>query len=405
MKSEWKICTIGELCDTVSDTYKRNDKQVVLINTSDVSEGKVLNHSPVANENLKGQFKKTFRRDDILYSEIRPANKRFAYIDFDNTENYIASTKLMVLRPYKKIVLPRFLYNVLKSQALIKELQHLAETRSGTFPQITFSSELARMCVKIPDLETQHCIVSVLSALDDKIELNNKINKNLEEQAQAIFKSWFVDFEPFGGIMPDDFESIPIYDMADYINGAAFKKSEYGEIGLPIIKITELKNGITDSTQFCFVKKDEKYYIFDKDILFSWSGNPETSIDTFLWSRGNAILNQHTFRVVSKFNAPAFTYFLLKYLKPQFTRMASNKQTTGLGHITVSDLKRLQFNVSQKAISEFEMLLTPMFDKIYAINKENQHLSALRDDLLPKLMNGEIDVSKIGSVENAYSYA
>ena len=156
-----------------------------------------------------------------------------------------------------------------------------------------------------------------------------------------------------------------------------------------------MKSGITDSTQFCCVSKESKYYIDDKDILFSWSGNPDTSIDTFLWSRGRAILNQHTFRVVSKFNAPAFTYFLLKYLKPQFAHIASNKQTTGLGHVTVADLKRLQFCANEAVIMDFEILTAPIFETIFSINKENQHLAVLRDTLLPKLMNGEIDVSEV----------
>lgn len=195
--------------------------------------------------------------------------------------------------------------------------------------------------------------------------------------------------------MPDDWQDISVYDLADYINGAAFKKAEYGDSGLPIIKIAELKSGITDSTQYCCVRKDDKYYIDDRDILFSWSGNPDTSIDTFLWSRGKAILNQHTFRVVSKYNAPAFTYFLLKYLKPQFAHIASNKQTTGLGHVTVADLKRLQFCSNIATINEFEVLAAPIFNTIFAIYKENQHLAALRDTLLSKLMNGEIDVSAV----------
>ena len=341
MKSEWKECTIGELCDAISETYRRTDDMVILINTSDVLEGEILNHTPVPNKNLKGQFKKTFRKNDILYSEIRPANKRFAFVNFEDTERYIASTKLMVLRPREKMVLPKFLFDILKSQEIISELQHLAETRSGTFPQITFSSELSPIKIMLPDLETQKKISSVLSALDDKIELNNRMNENLEQQAQAIFKSWFVDYVPFGGIKPDDWEDISVYDLADYINGSSFKKDEYSESGFPIIKIAELKNGISDSTQYCSVIKDAKYYIDDRDILFSWSGNPDTSIDTFIWSMGKAILNQHTFRVVSKYDAPAFTFFLLKYLKPQFTHIASNKQTTGLGHVTVSDLKRL----------------------------------------------------------------
>ncbi|RRJ16897.1 restriction endonuclease subunit S [Lachnoanaerobaculum orale] len=176
--AEWVECTIGDLCNTISDTYKGKDEYVVLINTSDVLEGKVMNHETVANKNLKGQFKKTFKKDDILYSEIRPANKRFAFVDFENTSNYIASTKLMVLR-HNDTVLPEYLFALLKSNCVIDELQHLAETRSGTFPQITFSSELASMRVFLPDRETQKRIVSVLSSIEKKIDNNLVINNNL----------------------------------------------------------------------------------------------------------------------------------------------------------------------------------------------------------------------------------
>lgn len=249
--------------------------------------------------------------------------------------------------------------------------------------------------IDLPSLEIQKQIASIFSALDEKIEFNNRINENLESQAQAIFKSWFVDFEPFGGVMPEKWIEKSVYDLAEYINGAAFKKNEYSTEGIPIIKIAELKNGITDSTQYCCIEKDEKYYFDNKAILFSWSGNPETSIDTFLWYRGKAILNQHTFRVVSKYNAPAFTYFLLKYLKPKFTHIASNKQTTGLGHVTVSDLKKLQFSYSTDAIEEFEKMSKLLFDMIYNTYVESNRLSKLRDVLLPKLMKGEIDVSKV----------
>lgn len=176
---EWKEMTVGDLCDTISDTYRREDAEVILVNTSDVLEGKILNHQKVENKNLKGQFKKTFKKDDILYSEIRPANKRFAYVDFDSTEQYIASTKLMVLRPRKDVVDPRFLFSLLTSNQMLEELQHLAETRSGTFPQITFSSELAPMPVCVPDFETQKRIVGVLDAIEGKIENNKEINDNL----------------------------------------------------------------------------------------------------------------------------------------------------------------------------------------------------------------------------------
>ena len=176
--AEWVECTIGDLCDTISDTYKGNDENVILVNTSDVLEGKVLNHIQVPNKNLKGQFKKKFRKNDILFSEIRPANKRFAFIDFEDTSNYIASTKLMVLRHNEK-VLPEYLFAILKSNYILAELQHLAETRSGTFPQITFTSELAPMKVNLPDKKTQKQIVSILSSIEQKIDANESINNNL----------------------------------------------------------------------------------------------------------------------------------------------------------------------------------------------------------------------------------
>ena len=179
MMADWKELTVGDLCDTISDTYHRDDDEVVLVNTSDVLEGKILNHQAVKNKNLKGQFKKTFKKDDILYSEIRPANKRYAYVDFEETECYIASTKLMVLRPKTDVVLPRFLFAFLSSNHVLAELQHLAETRSGTFPQITFSSELAPMPIALPDFETQEKIVGMLSSIEGRIQNNNAINENL----------------------------------------------------------------------------------------------------------------------------------------------------------------------------------------------------------------------------------
>ena len=135
-------CNIGEICDTISDTYKGNASNVVLINTSDVLEGKCLNHTFVTNKDLRGQFKKQFKKNDILYSEIRPANKRYAFIDFEPTD-YIASTKLMVIRSNDK-VLPKFLYYILQSKEMIETLQFLAVSRSGTFPQITFSERSVR---------------------------------------------------------------------------------------------------------------------------------------------------------------------------------------------------------------------------------------------------------------------
>ena len=132
-----------------------------------------------------------------------------------------------------------------------------------------------------------------------------------------------------------------------------------------------------------------------RDILFSWSGNPETSIDLFVWSEGDGILNQHTFNVKSKYGCPWFTFLMLKYHKTTFMHIASNKQTTGLGHVTAADLKRLTFPFSIERMNAFEVTVAPIMDLFYSNLLENRMLSSLRDTLLPRLMSGELDVSDI----------
>ena len=178
MPEGWKVGTIGDLCSTISKTYKSNDSHVVLINTSDVENGTILNHNSVPNSKLKGQFKKTFQQGDILYSEIRPANKHYAFVDIKTTSNYIASTKLMVIRPNEGIN-PHYLYHILTNPDLIQEMQHLAETRSGTFPQITFESELSTYQIPLLPKEEQDKLGELFKKIDNQIFHNIEENKQL----------------------------------------------------------------------------------------------------------------------------------------------------------------------------------------------------------------------------------
>lgn len=138
---------------------------------------------------------------------------------------------------------------------------------------------------------------------------------------------------------------VPLYSLADWQNGLAFKDITFSQSGIPVIKIAELKNGITDQTKFTLDEFDDSVKLHKGDMLFSWSGNPETSIDIFYYKYDTGWLNQHIFKVIPKNVNPRYFYFLLKSLKPEFQRIASNKQTTGLGHVTVADLKHLQVYV------------------------------------------------------------
>ncbi len=399
MTSNWKKCKIGDLCTTISDTYKGDDEKVVLINTSDVLEGKILNHELIDNKNLKGQFKKTFQKNDILYSEIRPANKRFAFVDIEYTANYIASTKLMVIRPYTDLVLPQYLYMILKSQPIIDELQHLAETRSGTFPQITFSAELAPIDIKIPPLETQQKIAKVLSAIDDKIELNNSINNNLEQQAQAIFKSWFVDFEPFGGTMPKIWKNGTIEDLSQNIicgkTPSTSKKEYYGN-DIPFITIPDMHNNT-------YVTKTERYLsrlgassqknkiLPPNSICVSCIATAGLVSITAFYSQTNQQINSI---IPAQEMSSYYIYLLLKSLSKKIIMLGSSGSTTC--NLNKGQFAKIEVIIPDKnVLKKHDEIVSPLFESIKNNQLENEQLAQLRDTLLPKLMNGEIDVSKV----------
>ncbi len=397
MKFEWKEYTIGDLCDTISDTYKRNDEEVILINTSDVLDGNVLNHKAVKNKNLKGQFKKTFRHNDILYSEIRPANKRFAFVDFDNTEKYIASTELMVLRAHEDVVLPQYLFAILKSQKVIETLQHLAETRSGTFPQITFSSELAPMNVMLPNIVTQKQIIAILSVIECKIKLNNEINANLEQQAQAIFKSWFVDFEPFGGTIPETWFMAKLGDIAS-IKTTSFSPAKNPDVILEHYSIPAFDKNKYPVFELAKEVKSNKYILTSKSIMIS-KLNPNTkrvwrpmyltefavsSTEFIIFEANNPIYKDFIYSIIDSVD-------FMDWMCAHTTGSTNSRQRT-------IPSTTLEFKVPiacDEIISEFCAIVSPMYDKISQNICENQKLVKIRDILLPKLMSGEIDVSDI----------
>ena len=391
---EWKEMTVGDLCDTISDTYRREDAEVILVNTSDVLEGKILNHQKVENKNLNGQIKKAFKKDDILYSEIRPANKRCYYVDFHSTKQYIASTKLMVLRPRKDVVDPRFLFSLLTSNQMLEELQHLAETRSGTFPQITFSSELAPMPVCIPDFETQKRIVRVLDAIEGKIENNKEINDNLEQQAAAYFYHQFiVNADP-------SWKEGTVSDLGTVIGGSTPSKSKpeyYTDNGiawitpkdLSVDKSKFISHGADDITELG-LRNSSASIMPAGTVLFS----SRAPIGYIAIADGEVTTNQGFKSVVPNSNVgTAFVYYFLKNALPTIENMASGST---FKEISGSAMRTVPATIpDDERLKDFSDFCNPLFQQQSTLEAENRTLAALRDSLLPKLMSGELDVSEL----------
>lgn len=403
---------VGEVCSSISDTYREKKNMVTLINTSDVLEGRVLNHERVPNSNLKGQFKKTFQRDDILYSEIRPQNRRFAYVDFSPID-YIASTKLMVIRAKKDVVSPKYLYYFLKNSSTVAELQLLAETRSGTFPQITFS-EVANLTIPVPSLAVQEVIVQTIQCLEDKITCNEQINDNLQQQAVLLFKKWFIEFDNSSknmletrfGLVPESFKllkngELPLV-VTDYVANGSFASLKanvtlYQEPNYAyFIRNTDLKSGtfevFVDEHSYNFLSKSTLY---GGEIIISNVGDVGSVFLCPKLDKPMTLGNNIIMLRPEQENLRYYLYIWFKWLYGQ-SLIQGIKGGSAQPKFNKTDFKNLPiFLPPDDLLEQFHQIVKPMFELINENNTENQALTRTRETILPRLMSGELDVSDI----------
>ena len=261
---------------------------------------------------------------------------------------------------------------------------------SGSAIPSTDRYEIYSINVDLPDLATQRKVVSVLELLDNKIQDNNKINDNLEQQAQAVFRQELLQ----NGELPPNWTTGSLLDIADYLNGLAMQKFRPvdGERGLPVLKIKELRQGFCDySSELCSPNIKPEFIVHDGDVIFSWSG----SLLVDLWCGGTCGLNQHLFKVTSVKYPKWFYYTWTAHHLARFVAIAADKATT-MGHIKREDLAKAEVIIPDVASMErIGGVLQPIYDLVINQRIENRKLSMLRDSLLPKLMSGELDVSAI----------
>ncbi len=244
--------------------------------------------------------------------------------------------------------------------------------------------------IDLPKIQEQKKISKILKEIDNKIELNNKINDNLYQQAYAIFEEKIVKFDD----IPSGWKIDSLDRIADYINGLAMQKYEPndGEDSLPVLKIAELKQGYCDSNSSrCTTNLKSNYIINDGDVIFSWSA----SLVVDLWCGGKAGLNQHLFNVKSDKYDKWFYFLWTKYYLNEFIHEAAAKATT-MGHIKRDNLSKSKVLIPNKEVyDQVGAVLSPIIDNIINVKIENKRLVELRDTLLPKLMSGEINVESL----------
>lgn len=257
--------------------------------------------------------------------------------------------------------------------------------------------------ILVPPLVTQRQVASVLAAYDELIENNLRRIEILEEMAQAVYREWFVNFRfpghesvalvdsPLGSI-PEGWEIRSFSEIADFVNGYAFKPAHLGDVGLPIVKIKELKNGITlDTPRNLGVDIPAKFRIEQGDLLFSWSAD----LVVQLWPHGPALLNQHLFRVSPR-ESDIDLDFLVHALTRRLPEFRARAQGTTMRHIKRSALSEVQEWLPPVELRElFTDYVRPKHRLARNLFQQNTNLRATRDLLLPKLVSGEIDVSDL----------
>ena len=250
--------------------------------------------------------------------------------------------------------------------------------------------ELKNIKLLIPPLPKQKAIASVLSSLDDKIDLLHRQNKTLEAMAETLFRQWFVEEAK------EDWGEQSLDDVADYLNGIACQKyPPENEIEkLPVLKIKELRNGISENSDWATNKVSDEYIVKNGDVIFSWSG----SLMVRIWDGERCILNQHLFKVTSNDYPKWFYYYWTKLHLEKFISIAESKSTT-MGHIKREDLSSSMVLVPGKdELSTMDSVMAPLLNKYITNNIEIHTLEKLRDTLLPKLMSGEVRCTKPAEV-------
>ena len=323
-----------------------------------------------------------FMKNDVLVSNIRPYFKKIWYATFDGG----CSNDVLVFRA-KGGVSSRFLHYVLADDTFF---DYSMATSKGT--KMPRGDKKAIMEYEVPELsyEDQCKIAGILEVIDEKIELNTDINKNLLEQAQSIFTQEFLMLDR----IPDDWQESSLLGIADYLNGLAMQKyrPKDDEQGLPVLKIKELRQGTCDfNSELCSPSIKPEYIVHDGDVIFSWSG----SLLVDLWCGGTCGLNQHLFKVTSSTYDKWFYYAWTNHHLQKFVAIAVDMATT-MGHIKREELSKAEVLIpSQSEYDRIGGLLAPLYDLVIANRIENRKLASLRDELLPQLMSGQLDVSEV----------
>lgn len=393
--TDWQEVRLGDICIQITDGTHNTVKDCesgdcYLLSCKNIKNGNIeigKNERKIDRHTLEELRKRTkTAKGDVLLSSVGTIGET-AVIKLENP-NYEFQRSVAIFKPNLNFITSEFLYYSLNSRKNI--LQHSAE---GAVQQCLFITPLKDFPISLPPLDVQKKIAGVLGALDDKIELNNKINNNLEQQVQALFNEKILN-NPKQGC---------IGDYCSIKSGFAFKSSWWQNSGVRVIKIKNIESSELNLHECSYVSEDKisiakDFVVKGGDLLIAMTGATIGKFAIVPHVDEILLVNQR----VGKFflgDKPLeklpFIYCTLK--QPEVVSEIINRgQGSAQPNISGNDIMSITCTYpDENIIANFNNICRPYFEKIIMNQYENTRLSALRDALLPKLMSGEIDVSKV----------
>ena len=335
--------------------------------------------------------------DDVILAMDRPIvgdGLKMAWITSADLPALLVQ-RVCRIRGKQGVALTNFIRYVLAAPAFSAHIHRI--TTGANIPHIS-GKDIAAYEFELPSFEDQSRIVACLMAYDDLIATNQRRIALLEDAARRLYREWFVHLRfpghesvPVKDGVPEGWQSLPLSDVADFINGFAFKPEHQQEVGLPIVKIPELRDGVGAKTpRNSGAAVPFRNHVDTGDVLFSWSA----TLLVNEWWEGPALLNQHLFKVVPKNSTQKR---LIRFaVEAAIPLLLGQSVGATMQHIRRSALDTYLMSVPDEPVAEaFASLVDPIMDMVLNLQKQNRELSSARDSLLPKLMSGQLDVSGI----------
>lgn len=380
-------------------------------------------------DQMDGLATYSLRAGDVILAMDRPwieAGLKRAMVRDDDLPALLVQRVSCLRTADRKVLDQAFLRYVIEDPTFT---EYILAVQTGTSVPHISGAQIKGYDFALPPLPEQRAIARVLGGLDDKIELNRRMNRTLEDLARGLFRSWFVDFDPVvkgasatapaapnprvaspgGGLpiaqplwpkrlidsplgpIPEGWRAGSIADLARYVNGRNFTKNASGT-GRMVVRIAELNSGPGGSTVYNDVNAEPENVVHPGDLLFAWSG----SLDVYRWNRDEALVNQHIFKVVCEAYPQWFVHFHLCEAMPFFQGIAADKATT-MGHIKREHLRQAELTLPPDGALEYAgKQIEPMYARLLANERESLRLAATRDALLPVLLSGELRLAAVG---------